>query len=136
MRAREAISFTFPEIQEFQDRLVRRTLLSLSCWLMLILATIGTKLGLGDGPYLLAVLVFGGCQLALSLAYWSRQNKLTPRLSQRFAVEFMLRTGNPAAPEGLDILKVKQTVAARDEHGQPRLWTIKRRGEVFTVVPT
>jgi hypothetical protein len=94
MRGKESISFTFPEIQELWDRLVRRTLISSALWLMLCLATIGTRQGLGDGPFLVAVLVCGGLQL-LSLAYWRRQNKLIPRINQRFAVEFMLRTGKP-----------------------------------------
>ena len=81
---------------------MRRTLLSAALWLMLILVTIATKLGLGDGPYLVAVLAFGGLQLALSLSFWTRQNKLMPRIKQRFTVEIMLRTGSPTAPEGLD----------------------------------
>jgi hypothetical protein len=114
---------------------VRRTLISSALWLMLCLATIGTRQGLGDGPFLVVVLVFGGLQLALSLAYWRRQNKLIPRINQRFAVEFMLRTGKPTFPEDIDILQVKQTVAARDEDGEAQLWTVKRRRDVFTIAP-
>lgn len=135
MRGKESISFTFPEIQEFWDRLVRRTLISSALWLILCLATIATRQGLGDGPYLVAFLAFCGLQLALSLAYWTRQNKLIPRINQRFAVEFMLRTGTPTFPEDLDILRIKQTVAARDEDGEAHLWTVKRRRDVFTIAP-
>ncbi|MCU1531320.1 MAG: hypothetical protein JWO49_891 [Arthrobacter sp.] len=133
MRGKEPISFTFPEMQEFWDRLVRRVLISSALWLMLCLATIGTRQGMGDGPYLVVLLVFGGLQLALSLAYWKRENKLVPRINQRFAVEFMLRTGTPTPPEDLDILRAKQTVTARDKDDETHLWIVKRRRDVFTL---
>ena len=133
MHGKESIIFTFPEIQEFWDRLVRRTLISSALWLMLILATIGTRQGMGDGPYLVVFLVFCGSQLALSLAYWNRENKLIPRINQRLAIEFMLRTGTPTPPEDLDILQGKQTVTARDEDGAARRWIVKRRRDVFTL---
>lgn len=133
VHGKQSISFTFPEIQEFWDRLVRRMLISSALWLMLLLATIGTRQGMGDGPYLVVLLVFGGLQLALSLDYWNRENKLIPRINQRLAVEFMLRTGTPAPPEDLDILQVKQTVTARDEDGAAHRWIVKRRSDMFTL---
>lgn len=83
MHGKQSISFTFPEIQEFWDRLVRRMPISSALWLTLILATIGTRQGMGDGPYLVVLLVFGGLQLALTLAYWNRENKLIPRINER-----------------------------------------------------
>lgn len=88
---------------------------------------------MGDGPYLGVLLVFGGLQLALTLAYWNRENKLIPRINERLAVEFMLRTGTPTLPEDLDILQVKQTVTARDEAGTVHRWIVKRRRDVFTL---
>lgn len=134
MHGKQSISFTFPEVQEFWDRLVRRMLISSALWLMLSLATIGTRQGMGEGPYLVVLLVFGGLQLALSLAYWNRENKLIPRVNERLAVEFMLRTGTPTPPEDLDILQVKQTVTARDETGVAHRWIVKRRRDMFTLV--
>ncbi|WP_458111278.1 hypothetical protein M1D88_13105 [Arthrobacter sp. R1-13] len=133
MNGKQSISFTFPEIQEFWDRAVRRTLISSALWLMLLLATIGTRQGMGEGPYLVVFLVFGGLQLALSLSYWSRENKMLPRLNERLAVEFMLRTGTPTAPEDLDILQARQTVTARDETGAAQRWILKRQRDVFTL---
>ncbi|WP_104045493.1 hypothetical protein [Arthrobacter sp. ZGTC412] len=134
MNSKHSISFTFPEIQEFWDRLVRRMLITSALWLMLILATIGTRQGMGDGPYLVVLLVFGGLQLALSLAYWNRENKLVPGINQRLAIEFMLRTGTPTPREDLDILQVKQTVTAHDADGAPHIWIVKRRRDVFTLL--
>ncbi|MBB6406165.1 hypothetical protein [Arthrobacter sp. AZCC_0090] len=135
MRGKESISFTFPDIQEFWGRLVRRNVLSSALSLMICLATIATRFGLEDGPYLAIFLAYCGIQLALSLAYWTRQNKLIPRIVQRFAVEFMLRTGIPTLPGDVDVLRTKQTVFARDEDGEPHLWTVRRRRDVFTIAP-
>lgn len=59
------------------------------------MVTIGSQQGMGDAPCLAVLLVFGGLQLALSLDYWDRENKLIPRLNQRLAVEFMLLTCTP-----------------------------------------
>ena len=70
--------------------------------------------------------MFCGLQLALSLAYWNRENKLIPRINQRLAIEFMLRTGAPTPPEDLDVLQGKQTVTARDDNGAARRWIVKR----------
>lgn len=133
VHGKQSISFTFPEIQEFWDRLVRRMLISSALWLMLLLATIGTRQGMGEGPYLAVLLVFGGLQLALSLAYWNRENKMIPSINERLAVEFMLRTGTATSPKDLDILHVKQTVTVRDETGAPHRWIVKRRRDVFTL---
>ncbi|MFJ5697991.1 hypothetical protein [Arthrobacter sp. NPDC093139] len=108
-------------------------LISSALWLMLILAAIGTRQGMGEGPYLVVLLAFGGLQLALSLAYWNKENKLIPRINARLAIEFMLRTGTPTPPEDLDILQVKQTVTARDDTGAIHRWIVKRRRDVFTL---
>lgn len=136
MTGAEHISFTFPEIREFWDLFVRRQLISAALWLMLILVTIANKRReVGDDWLVAAYLVFAGVSLAASLTYWSHRNKLTPRLNQRFAIEFMLRTGNPLFTEDIDILLVKRTVAARDEDGNIRLWSVKRKRDVFTIAP-
>lgn len=136
MDSKESISFTFPEIHEHWLMLQRRSMISMALWLMIILATIANRRAeIGDDWLLTAYIVFCGVSLPASLMYWSRQNKLSPRINRRFAIEFMLRTGYPSFPEDLDILQVKRTVAARDEEGNSHLWSVKLKGDVFTVAP-
>jgi hypothetical protein len=118
MAGAEHINFTFPEIREFWDLFVRRQLISAALWLMLILVTIANKRReVGDDWLVAAYLVFAGVSLAASLTYWSHRNKLTPRLNQRFAIEFMLRTGNPLFTEDIDILLLHATRTAISDSG-------------------
>ena len=37
--------------------------------------------------------------------------------------------------EDIDILLVKRTVATRNEDGNIRLWSVKRKRDVFTIAP-
>lgn len=136
MDGKEVISFTFPDIHDYWVMVVFRNLLSVAGWLSVLLVEYGHRWA-EDGEQLLlgTYLVVGALSLAASLTYWSHQNKLIPRINQRFVIEFMLRTGCPVIAEDIDVLEIKRTLAARDQEGNTCLWSVKRRRDVFTVAP-
>lgn len=136
MDGKEVISFTFPDIHDYWVLLVRRNLVSLAVSLSLFLGDLANRRAeIGEQWLLGTYLLCGAISLAASLAYWSRQNKLIPRINQRFIIEFMLRTGCPVIAEDIDVLEIKRTLAARDQDGTMCLWSVKRRRDVFTVKP-
>lgn len=136
MDGKEVISFTFPDIHDFWVMLVSRNLISVAVALSTFLVEFAHRRAeVGEQWLLGAYLLFGAVSLAASLVYWSHQNKLIPRINQRFAIEFMLRTGCPIIAGDIDVLEVKRTLAARDQDGNTCLWSVKRRRDVFTVAP-
>lgn len=136
----EAMSFSFPAIHTYWLIGVWQNVILVGFWLM---STFGV-LNIGqsriwDGgfaaPLVTAFITLGGLNVLLSIFGGSEQRKLIPAINERFAVEFMLRTGYPPYPEDIEVLQVQDTVAVRNEKGAIQLWSVRRRRDVFTIKP-
>jgi hypothetical protein len=131
------MNFTFPAIHTYWLIGVWQNLILAGLWLMPISAAfiIGQD-QIWDGASAVPLItIFSGVALILSLAGGSEQKKLIPAINERFAVEFMLRTGYPPYPEDVDVLQVQDTVAVRDEEGHIHLWRVRRQRDIFTIEP-
>jgi hypothetical protein len=132
-----AMTFSFPEIHAYWLLGVRQNLVQLALMLML-LAFAWLTMGqdrVGDDWHSTVLMTLYGLGIILSLTASSRQKKLVPAVNERFAVEFMLRTGYPPYPDDIDVLQVKRTIAVVTEEGNVRLWKVKRKGDMFTIEP-
>jgi hypothetical protein len=135
MGGTEAMKFTFPEIHAYWLMGLWQNLALLALWLMLTFGVLTMGQVRREGWFAAALITVYGLGLIVSMAGSSRQKRLTPVINERFAVEFMLRTGYPPYPENIDVLQVKRTVAVRDQEGVVHLWSVKRKRDVFTIQP-
>jgi hypothetical protein len=86
------------------------------------------------GFYMVLVVVAFVLFIALRI-YCSRTTKrLAPLVNERFAAEFMLRTGQDY-PQHLQILDVRETIPARTQDGSVSLWSVRRRRDAFHLAP-
>lgn len=131
------MNFTFPAIRTYWLIGVWQNLILVGVWLMPIFGSliIGPS-PIWDGASAVPLMIiFYGLSLLLSVFGGVEQKKLIPAINERFAVEFMLRTGYPPSPEDIDFLQVKDTVAGRDEEGRVHVWSVRRKRDVFTIEP-
>jgi len=70
-----------------------------------------------------------------ALGYYSGVNKMREAINQKFAIQFMFRTGYPPYPEDIDVLEVKKTIAVRKDDGDVQLWRVKRKRDTFIISP-
>jgi hypothetical protein len=132
----EPLSFTFPEARQYWIISIYRDTLTLGLWGFLFLATTpGNHSPDQEAWQLTATLAVLGLSLGASLAYWSRINKLTPRINQRFAIELMLRTGHPTINETADVTQGKHTINTIDQNGNTHYWSTRRKRGTFIVTP-
>jgi hypothetical protein len=133
----EPLSFTFPEARQYWIISIYRDTLTLGLWGLLFLATTpGNTMPADDTTQLIMTGTVLGTSLAVSLAYWSRINKLTPRINQRFAIELMLRTGHPTINEpAADVTHGKHTINIIDQNGHTHYWSTRRKRGTFIVTP-
>lgn len=132
----EALRFTFPEAHQYWVITAYRDAFTLALAAFLLISTMpGSNTPANDTSQLLMTGTVLGTSVVVSLAYWSRINKLTPRLNQRFTIELMLRTGHPTVNDTADVTRGKHTITTLDQDGNPHYWTVQRKRGTFTVTP-
>lgn len=132
----EALRFTFPEAHQYWITTACRDTLTLTLAVLLLISTFpGNTMSVDDTTQLVMTGTVLGTSLAVSLGYWTRINKLTPRLTQRFTIELMLRTGHPTVLNDINPTHRKQLISTLDQNGITHYWTMRRKRDTFTVTP-
>ena len=127
-----AESFTFPEMQSYWRDTTRYRAFSAVLTVAPAYFLASGHRSTGNVWVLLACWAVAGIS---ALAYYSRVNKMREAINQKFAIQFMFRTGYPPYPEDIDVLKVKNTVAVRTEDGDVQRWRVKRKRDTFIISP-
>jgi len=129
-------SFTFPEMGTYWRFTLVRKILSVSMACAYFAGELITRYTRASDFWVLAgFLAYGAAAGITALAYYGRVNKMRGVINQKFAIQFMFRTGYPPYPEDVDVLEVKKTVAVRKDDGAVQLWRVKRKRDMFIISP-
>ena len=129
-------SFAFPEMRAYWRYTLLRKILSVSMAVAYFAGVLITRYtNAADAWTVAGFLSYGAVAGISALAYYSRVNKMREAINQKFAIQFMFRTGYPPYPEDIDVLEVKKTVAVRKDDGDVQLWRVKRKRDTFIISP-
>lgn len=136
MDGAESFTFTFPEMRSYWRCTLLRTSFSLTVGFGYLAGTLVARYThAADAWAVAAFLVYLAVAGISALTYYSRINKMRATINQKFAIQFMFRTGYPPYPEDVDVLEVKKTVAIRKDDGAVELWRVKRKRDMFIISP-
>jgi hypothetical protein len=128
-----AESFTFPEIHRYWRDTTRYRVFSAALTLALpVYFLVSGHRSNEDGWILLACWAVAGIA---ALAHYARVNTMREEINQKFAIQFMFRTGYPPYPEDINVLEVKKIIAVRTDSGDVQLWRVKRKRDMFIISP-
>lgn len=126
-------TIALPEMRTYKKLDISWRLLFVVFWILLGVTSFG-NLGLSRE----VGFVVTGVALCLSagFAFYSsrKQKTLRPLINRRFAEELRAKTGHEF-PLDVDILKVNQSVAVRNEDGTARLWSVQRSSHQVVLSP-
>jgi hypothetical protein len=135
LMGKDGLTITFPELRQYW---LADCLLQLSGPLAGVvgLLAISAVAANRDSRGFYMVLVVAAFVLFIGLRiYCSRTTKrLAPLVNERFAAEFMLRTGLEY-PQHLQILEIQETIPARNQDGSVSLWSVRQRRDAFHLAP-
>lgn len=126
-------TIALPEMRKYKMLSISWRILFLLFWILWGVLSFG-NLGLSGE----IVFVITGVALILSagFALYSshKQKTLRPLINRRFAEDFRAKTGHDH-PSGIDILKVRQSIAVRTEDGSVLLWRVQRLSDQVVLTP-